>query len=368
MLFVSVGSHHDVRLHKVVRSLDNLGLLRSFVGLRRTGRGELPNPPAGLEVDLVELRSRSLLGVLGGLCELRRLSRLWLRETEGPQVIYVINEECLFLLPLRTLFSRSPIIIDVYDSLSLRVPGRVKGLIARVAARIAWLRATRVIVTDARRLALLPRVVQRKAVVVENYPSYAVKPELRVAAGLPKILVTGSLHPGRGLRQLVFALERVPSVQVIAAGYLTGEYAQEVFAKHPQVEYRGVVSPDEALAMYGEVDAVFTFYEPSNQNNIYASPNKLYEALLYGRPVVMNCEVRVSKEVSGNRWGWVVPYHDTEALGKALTSLVGTRERFAARSRELQEEGWAKYSWESQEMRLMCAIEDVIAGKRSEHD
>ena len=140
---------------------------------------------------------------------------------------------------------------------------------------------------------------KNKAVVVGNVPE---DPGGHLSTQLPtgriKILVTGAMSKSRGLEQILRAIERTPEARVVAAGRASDSFAEDVFLKHDQVDYRGVVTPHESLELAASCDAVFAYYSPSSQNHIYASPNKLFDAMCVGRPVIMNSEVKMSSTSS----------------------------------------------------------------------
>jgi hypothetical protein len=133
-----------------------------------------------------------------------------------------------------------------------------------------------------------------------------------------------------------------------------------VFLADPRVGYHGVVSARRALELAASCDAVFCYYAPTNANMINASPNKVYDAMAVGRPILINREVKVSAWVVENAVGSACAYEDVAGLRAAISRLTAERSSlpsFAARSRAL----FGQRSWGYQEPGLARIYLDLVA-------
>ena len=165
---------------------------------------------------------------------------------------------------------------------------------------------------------------RHKATVIGNYPEDP-GPELAktLPVGPTQLWIAGTLVGGRGLDQALAVLDACEDVEIQSAGWIYDKVAADRFLSHPRVHFHGVLSPPEALAAAAACDAVFAFYAPSSINNRLASPNKLYDAISVGRPVIVNEEVAVSKFVTDREMGYVCKYDDEAALTKIVAALKG---------------------------------------------
>ncbi len=350
----------DVRIGKMCRSLSKMGHDVHFIGWDR-------RPDTEKEIDLgratphiivrkTRLGRASLTGQFHFFLHIARvLAKL------RPQTVQCVNEDfALLVLPFRGLFYQR-LVCDVFDSLvdrhSHRSPPILWGL--RIISELVRNGADRLIATDAARFKRFGRY-RRKCVIVENAPE---DPGDELSRGCPsgaiKVYVAGSLSQNRGLRQIIEVAERVGDLEIVSAGWLYDDYASRVFAVHPKVSFKGIVTARESLRLAAGCDAVLAFYSPTSVNNLYASPNKIYDAMSVGRPVIINSEVRVAQWILSNNVGWACGYDDTEGLEEIVLGLAPARASLpasAARLRELYVRGC---TWERMEKRLMMLYESL---------
>ena len=342
----------DVRIGKVCRSLSRNGFEVAFIGWNRrtdeTAAVELGSTKTLVMQFGTKHGRATILGQLYFVWHILRM--VWRFQ---PRVVCAVNEDlALFLLPFkRVLFRR--LVCDIFDTFYDRHSHR--NWVTRSFARVVtWMSRTfsdRLIVTDANRLQRLGKK-KAKAIIVNNYPE---DPGQEIAANIPqgaaKLFVGGSLNKRRGVNQAIAAVEGT-EVEIISVGWIYDEDAER-FKSHPKVDYRGIVTLADALKFASECDAVFSYYEPSSQNNLNASPNKIYDALSVGRPTVVNSEIGISRWVADEQIGFVCDYEDVDTLRDNLKRLRANRPSlpdFSRKARELFERG---YSWSVMEEKLI---------------
>jgi glycosyltransferase involved in cell wall biosynthesis len=92
---------------------------------------------------------------------------------------------------------------------------------------------------------------------------------------------------------------------------------------------------------------------------VNASPNKIYDAMAVGRPVLINREVRLAEWVEAAGVGFACDYQDIDGL-RAIVSRLETERgalmAFAARARRLFVD---RYQWAQMESRLAALYEDL---------
>jgi glycosyltransferase involved in cell wall biosynthesis len=256
-------------------------------------------------------------------------------------------------LPLKGLYYER-LVCDVYDSLGARAQFRpwYKRWPLQAVNAVGSIGADRMIATDERRHAMLGRYAS-KAIVVENVPE---DPGPELAAALPtgpvRIWAAGSLDARKGFGELLEAIGPLEGVQIVSAGWPYDDFASQVFIRHPRVEYHGIVTARRALELAASCDAVFCYYSPINVYMVHASPNKVYDAMAVGRPVLINREVRLAKWVEQAGLGYTCAYADVECLRSVIAQLDSRRAalpEFAANARRLFLE---RHHWGLMETRL----------------
>ena len=100
-------------------------------------------------------------------------------------------------------------------------------------------------------------------------------------------------------------------------------------------------------------------YDPKVPNHSYAAPNKFYEALALGRPLIMFKNTGMDVIVEENNIG-VVCEDNIDSLRRAIKNLADRKEEFpiiAQREKELFKK---QYSWSIMENRLKKLYADLL--------
>jgi glycosyltransferase involved in cell wall biosynthesis len=343
----------DVRVGKVCRSLCKLGFDVHFIGWDR-------RPHIAKTVDLGATKTHIMqnptkhgrASILGTVSFARHIATS-LRKLR-PLTACCVNEDNAFLaLPLRGVYFRY-LVCDVFDALWDRHSHRLLPLrlMLGFVATFSRAGADRLIATDAVRHARFGRYMS-KCVIVCNYPE---DPGQDLACthleGPVRVYAAGTMYSGRGLHQLLRAVDATEGVEIVSAGWLNDDHANNVFAQHPKVTFHGIVTAERSLELAAQCDAIFSFYEPKSVGNFQASPNKIYDAMSVGRPVIINKEAGISKWIVENNLGFCLSYNDVHELTRVLDSLKARRAtlpEFAEHARQLFNQG---YSWDRMESRL----------------
>jgi hypothetical protein len=208
-----------------------------------------------------------------------------------------------------------------------------------------------ILVTDDARLNLLPAWSRSKARVLPNYPltdkqAITVKAE---PVGPLKIFFSGSIGVDRGLPFLLNLIKQDPQLQVHVAGWLYDQAGEEL-CKHPQVTYHGIVHQSAAAKIAKQCDYILCLYEPNITNNIYASPNKIYDGIQAGVPVIINQEILVAEFVHNEKLGYILESYNPEFVLDILRDLKTQRNNY----KHLLDFS-KKYIWEKIENTLISA-------------
>jgi hypothetical protein len=207
-----------------------------------------------------------------------------------------------------------------------------------------------ILVTDENRKSLMPVGFESKVKVVENYPYTYGKAVMKTGhTGKLVIFYNGSMSKARGTEILQKMLEISPDLEVKMAGWVYDE-ATRVLSIHPQVTFLGVITQQESMQVASECDYILSLYEPKNENNINASPNKIYDAIQAKTPVIINAEVKIADFVKRHSIGYVLnSFYDID-YNKTLEDLFNLKGNFII-SPSLQH----KYTWEAIENKLLEA-------------
>ena len=139
----------------------------------------------------------------------------------------------------------------------------------------------------------------------------------------PTLAYFGGFSDNRFLLEILTLTETEP-FNLLIAGYGDKNVLQklEEVKDRDNVKYFGRLPMEEGLNMENAADIVYAMYCKTNPNNIYAAPNKYYEALMLGKPIITTKGTIVEKKVVDNNIGWAVE-EDIEELRNLVKNLYG---------------------------------------------
>lgn len=343
----------DVRVEKICRSL----VKRHSVLFLGWQKGDERHEVSAGESNLFKYKTKQMRGTSVGLL----FFYFWLIFQilrRRPNLVYCVNEELAFLLaPIKALLNFR-LVCDIFDPFADRKSlSRFHSIFAKIQTT-GRLGADALIAVDESRFNRLEPNVKAKAFVVPNYPEVQNLPQEPIGfereSGCIYVAYLGALSKGRGARHLSECLDRCPWLRVLCAGRAFDDAAQELVTKR-QVHYFGVVSATTARGIMKISDVVLCIYDPAIVNNLYASPNKIYDAMSVGRKILINEEVLISRFVKESGVGSTYKYGDIDDLIRAF-SLFQSNTVDQVADEEIIDLVRKKYSWESAEPSLYAAI------------
>lgn len=165
-------------------------------------------------------------------------------------------------------------------------------------------------------------------------------------------------HPN--LDKAVMAIKNLDTVRLIIAGY--GDQVEEIeeWAKaRNNVEFIGRISYTEVLERTMNADLLVALYKPAGLVAAYSSSNKLFEAMMCGKPILVNTGTAMTETVQKENCGLVVDASNTAEIEKAIIRLQENPElcqQLGANGRRAYEE---RYSWEIMKQRLLALYRDI---------
>jgi glycosyltransferase involved in cell wall biosynthesis len=183
------------------------------------------------------------------------------------------------------------------------------------------------------------------------------RPDLiRAAAGLPPdrrvVLFLGRLGRERGLEEAADAVLRVDDAALVMLGF--GPWADRLRERDRDPRYVGrhvtlpAVPPDDVPAWTASADVSIVAVPANSLNQRLSTPNKFWESLTAGTPVVVGRDLEVMRAiVEADGLGAVADPADPDDLARALRTLLDApdAERAAMRARCLAVTR-DRYSWE----------------------
>lgn len=149
------------------------------------------------------------------------------------------------------------------------------------------------------------------------------------------VLLQGGLSAGRNLEVLVDAMRYVqnPSVVLVVLGDGLLLHSLQKMAQQEglmgRVYFHAAVPQNELLALTAAADAGVIPYQATCLNNHYCTPNKLFEFIAAGLPILATDLPEVRKLVEGQQIGRVGDTGSAQKLAALIDDFFSNEQRFA---------------------------------------
>lgn len=189
-------------------------------------------------------------------------------------------------------------------------------------------------------------------------PHDLIRERLQIPQGRKIVLYQGWMWEGRGLESLVRCAPLLAGEAVVVfMGY--GDYAEKLeklaAACSPgSVRFMPPVPQSQLLAYCASADVGVIPYQAVDLNNYYSSPNKLFDYIQAGLPIVASDLPFLRKVVAGDGLGLVAPLTTPESYAGAINRLL-TMPDGGAQIRANMRRVAPRYTWQAQARGLVEA-------------
>jgi glycosyltransferase involved in cell wall biosynthesis len=361
----------DPRVEKIAQALSHAGFRVQVLGWDRTGQLKEREERDSWVIHRLSIRAQYGSG-LGNLPQLLRWQAGLLFWLIRHRHTYDVIHACDFDTVLPALFLKKiwnkPLVYDIFDFYAdhlRRTPQWIKKCIRRVDF---WAigQADAVILADESRKEQIRGSQPRHLAIIYNSPQdwQAKNPSPSVRQGDSpglRIAYVGLLQKERGLFQLLDVISRHPEWQLDLAGF--GGDQEQILALASQMEnvrWHGRVPYEVALSLSAAADVLIATYDPLIPNHRFSSPNKLFEAMMLAKPVIVAKDTHMDQIVERYQCGIVIPYGDRRFLEEALQELandITKRQGLGANGRKAYE---SQYHWNIMEERLKSLYQWIV--------
>jgi glycosyltransferase involved in cell wall biosynthesis len=353
----------DPRVEKEVRSLTIHGFKVSVLAWDREGRFnkfESFNGRAIYRLRLCTPYNKLVVVAYYPLFWLWVLSKLL---KIRPVIIHVCDLDSAFpVLFYRLLRKKTKVIFDVFDTYTLLVQAKseVLGKLVRPVELLAASRADAFVTVSRERLKFFSGVKLRLTEIIMNCPPDCGSPEFPQGeknGNVFRIVYAGVIAKHRGLIEVAEAIKDIDDVEFIVAGRVMDSQVAGKLNNYPHVKYVGQLKFDEALMLERSADVIPLLYDLNMPLSKSATPNKLFEAMMLGIPVITNVCQDLVKEID---CGLIVEYSSKSVREQilllkndpALSKRKGQNGRFAFEQ---------KYNWFIMEKKLIGLYRQLLA-------
>jgi glycosyltransferase involved in cell wall biosynthesis len=367
-MIVSNEVVRDPRVLREAQSLQRHGHDVRVVGWDRFDPSQPPRPVlGGLAIELVQTR-----GLLGAIPTTPLRTVAWWRRAYRKALtrpMDVVHCHDLDALPAGVRLKRkrgATLVYDAHELFPAMIQGDYPAFVVRTAQRLEDRLVPQVDALVTVNPAMARRYADRygvEATIVMNcredvLPKY-VPPEEETFT----VLYVGTFHRARFVLELVRAVQAAKGLRLLIGGQkaLASEI-RKACARSPRTRYLGRVPSADVMPLTVRCHAVCAMLDPQDPNNRVGTPNKLFEGMAAGRPVLATAGTLCGDIVAEEGCGLALPY-DEDAFRDALVALS----QDDALQRRLGENGLRAarrtYNWPEQERRLL-ALYDKLGVER----
>lgn len=282
-------------------------------------------------------------------------------------VIHACDLDTLIPAILVKVIRKVKLCYTIYDFYADNIPKRIPNMVKKLVASLEkfWIRFADVLflVDESRYEQVKGAKINNLGYVYNSPPDYFYAKQRQKSSTGAEITIfyAGIIHKSRGLEYMLRAVAELDCVRLVVAGTGPDKNLLEnlpIDVKE-KIQYIGWISYEEVIKKTMATDVLFAFYDPTIPNNKYASPNKLFEAMMCGIPIIVNDNTSMANIVRKEDCGLVVPYGDIDAIREAILRLKNDhnlRKALGENGRKAYDE---RYSWAIMESRLINAYTEL---------
>ena len=273
-----------------------------------------------------------------------------------PALIHASDYNTVPAALLYCAFNKARLIYNIHDNIAAtyNVPSWVAS-IANAIEGLFVLGSDVTLVPESFRRTMLPAWCRQKVVVVRNTPVDPGFAEPPPSDGKIIIFYGGWLDWGRGLRQLTEIAAANPDIILRIAGEGSPEIVAELKGR-PNVEYLGFLDHESIIEQTRRSHFVGALYDLNRVINRFAASNKIAESLAVGRPVFLNSELEITRDMAPFDCIVPVPYAQIAQSGGKLLELARDRARYLQACHNARTAYDAGYRWETARWRMGQAV------------
>jgi glycosyltransferase involved in cell wall biosynthesis len=304
----------------------------------------------------------------------------------------VVHAHDLRTLPLGVRLSAArgrPLVYDCHDLRVERCRGAVRPMGIRERVRHAlelrtWSRIEHrdihrpdasITVSDSMADYLAQKHGIERPLVVRNCPEVSTIPvkgslrrELAASGACRVLLYQGGVNRMRALREVIAAMDLLPQDCLLALRVLGDpdvvSWLKQLAARGrcaERIRFLRPVAPNEVAKAAIGADAGFALFEDLNVNQHFACPNKMFEYMAAGVPVVGSDLPEIRRIVQSERIGILVDKPHATAIADAVLQLLCSSDHAQMKERARQA-ACERHNWRVESRELVTVYERLLGG------
>ncbi len=299
--------------------------------------------------------------------QIELIKYLW-KNRKNYSIIHACDFDTILPALIAKIILRKKVVYDIFDfyaDMIKNIPNWIRKIIRYMDIKAIEL-ADAVILADESRINQISGAKPRNLIFVYNSPEITSLPKLPPLHPPYRVGYVGLLDTSRGLITMIDAIKDLSDWILELAGFGGDEEKILIKAKSfNNIRFYGRIPYEKALAIYESSHVLFATYDPRIPNHRFSSPNKVFEAMALGRPIIVAKGMGIDRLVEKYGLGFVVEYGNVEQYKSVLKEISQWDEKtwrsFIEHAHKVYK---SKYAWEIQAERLL-QLYDKLARRKS---
>lgn len=361
----------DTRVEKEANSLLKAGYEVEIVGWDRSSKYRVREKIKYLDSGKVKIHRIGITASYGGgikknlfpLFKFQIELYKWLyKNRKNFDIIHACDFDTAYTAYLFTKITNKKLVYDIFDYYvdAFKVPKLLRKLIESKDHKIINT-ANAVLICSEKRKLQIKGTKPKKLEVIHNTPAdtKCVFNNLNLDSSKVKIVYVGILGDGRFIKEIAEIVMDNPDYQFHIGGFGKHEkYFEEISMKYSNIKFYGKLAYKDTLELESNCDIITAIYDPTVPNHNFAAPNKFYESLMLGKPLIMIENTGMDNVVLRNDIGEVIKY-DSKSLADAIKNIVNRKSEWQEISLRMKKLYKTDYSWNEMEKRLIKLYRDI---------
>lgn len=218
--------------------------------------------------------------------------------------------------------------------------------------------------------------IGRKVVSIENYPQLELfdnSVNVEPANGIPTMVYLGRVKKERGVKEAIFAfgevVDKLPNARFLIIGDIVPESFDNELKKlvndmhlEKNVSFLGFVPYGETVNYLKNASCGIVTFLPE-RNNMACLPNKLFEYMASGLPVIASNFKLYKDVIEDSESGLTVEPENVEMLAEAIIYMLKNNDIALNMGLHAREAFKRKYNWEAEEKKLFNLYSELLCEK-----
>ena len=174
------------------------------------------------------------------------------------------------------------------------------------------------------------------------------------------IAYVGVLQDYRLLKETAEVISGLNNVEFHVGGFGKYDtYFSNMSKKFSNIKFYGRLPYNQTLALEKNCDIMLAIYDPTIANHKLAAPNKFYESLMLGKPVIMVKDTGMSRIIETNNIGVLIEYSKSGLLA-GINQLIAQKHCWKEMGERMMHLYSDQYNWNIMEGKLLNLYRDIF--------